>query len=122
MSDRFIEVDTRTWKSPTEQAMLAGIAWKKSAKGNDYTTYGGHVLVVCQPRANNKWTYMTQPDDGNQSYQKWKWATEYFETPDAARLAALRSVMPTRTPVPPVTVESTTTSQTPTTSARKIVL
>lgn len=87
MSDRYIELGEKKWKTIVE----ADPRWRESAKGNPYTLYRQHMIVVVQRNFKRdadagKWQFMITPE----SYKNSRWEIHgKFDTQEEAQKASL---------------------------------
>jgi hypothetical protein len=87
MSERFIDLGDRKWKTARE---TVAVRWRTSAKGNPYTTFRGFAIVVCQFREGGHYRYMVKPEkEGTYNWEVYG----RFATQDEAKDSAIAALM-----------------------------
>lgn len=117
MSERFIDLGNRKWKTARESI---AVRWRTSAKGNPFTTFRGFVIVVCQFREGAHWRYMVKPEkEGTYNWEVYG----KFNTADEAKESAIAALLTGKKemPKPDETVATEEEAMTPL-QGRKIIL
>jgi len=88
MSERFIDMGERKWKTARE---TVAVRWRTSQKGNPYTTFRGFAIVVCQFKEGTPFRYMVKPERADDTV-KWE-VYGKFATQEEAKDSAIAALM-----------------------------
>jgi hypothetical protein len=118
MSERFIDLGNRKWKTARESI---AVRWRMSAKGNPYTTFRGFAIVVVQYKESAPFRYMVKPEKAGDDV-KWE-VYGKFATKEEAKDSAIAALMSGKKELPPSDATVATEDEAITFDAkRKIIL